>query len=98
MKLKKVYLEISNVCNRSCAFCPGTTRRAHFMDFEHFKRAAIEVKTVSDFVYFHVMGEPLLHPELEQMFEFCHTIGLRVIITTNGTLLSKQESILLSAK
>ena len=98
MKLKKVYLEISNVCNRSCAFCPGTTREAHFMDLEHFKIAAREVKTVSDFVYFHVMGEPLLHSELADMLDYCQSIGLKVIITTNGTLLKQKESVLLEAK
>ena len=63
MMLKKVYLEIGNVCNRSCAFCPGTVRKAKQMSVSEFRHAAEQAKTVSDFVYFHLMGEPLLHPE-----------------------------------
>jgi len=97
MKLKKVYLEIGNVCNRSCAFCPGCVREPKRMNLSEFKRAASEAKTVSDYVYFHMMGEPLLHPELSSFLDYCHTIGLRVIITTNGTLLSRCEEMLLSA-
>lgn len=98
MSIKKVYLEITNVCNRNCAFCPGTKRKPQFMDFEHFQKAALSVKEVTDYVYFHLMGEPLLHPELENMLAFCEKIKLKVILTTNGTLLTRQKQILLSAK
>ena len=97
MMLRKVYLEITNQCNRSCAFCPGTVRPSCFMDMEHFKRAANEVKSVSDYVYFHVMGEPLSHPDLSKMLAYCHEISLKVILTTNGTLLKRQWDTLLSA-
>jgi radical SAM protein with 4Fe4S-binding SPASM domain len=98
MMLKKVYLEIGNVCNRSCAFCPGTSRKAKQMSVSEFRHAAEQVKTVSDFVYFHLMGEPLLHPYLSSFLQICDEIGLKVIITTNGTLLSKCEELLLGAK
>ena len=36
--LKRVYLEITNVCNLACAFCPGTTRTPHFVTEEEFDR------------------------------------------------------------
>ena len=35
-RFNKVYLEISNVCNLKCAFCPGTKRRAKIMDEQMF--------------------------------------------------------------
>ena len=98
MKLKKVYLEITNVCNKHCAFCPGTRRKAQFMDVEHFTAAARQVKTVTDYVYLHVMGEPLLHPCLKEMLAICEALSLKVIITTNGTLLQKCKDILLSSR
>ena len=91
-------MEIGNVCNRNCAFCPGCKRKPKLMNIAEFKRAAEEVKTVSDFVYFHLMGEPLLHPDLHSFFDICHEIGLKVIITTNGTLLEEKKEILLGAK
>ncbi|MBE6638458.1 MAG: radical SAM protein [Ruminococcaceae bacterium] len=98
MMLKKVYLEITNVCNCSCAFCPGHKRPKAFMDLAHFAYAAKQVKTVSDFIYLHVMGEPLLHPKLAELLGICEEIGLKVIITTNGTLLKEKLDILLSQK
>lgn len=97
MKLKKVYLEIGNICNRSCAFCPGCSRPAKLMSEEEFRIAASQAKTVSDFVYFHLMGEPLLHPDLSKFFCICKDIGLKVIITTNGTLLAEKGDILLGS-
>ena len=97
MKLKKVYLEITNICNKHCAFCPGTGRKAQFMDREHFAHAAAQVKTVSDYIYLHVMGEPLLHPDLQAFLSICKSLSLKVIITTNGTLLQRNKDILLSS-
>ena len=35
--LKRVYLEITNVCNLSCAFCPGTKRPPHFLTREDYR-------------------------------------------------------------
>ena len=96
--LKKVYVEITNQCNLSCAFCPGTRRAPGWMTPEDFSRLAPSLKRVTDFVYFHVMGEPLLHPQLNAFFEIAEAHGLRVILTTNGTLLPQKEALLLSEK
>jgi len=35
-RFAKVYLEISNLCNLTCAFCPGTKRKPHAMTEEEF--------------------------------------------------------------
>lgn len=93
--LKKVYIEITNICNLSCSFCPGTKRKAHFMSAEEFEHIAAALVGHTKFLYFHLMGEPLLHPELERLLEIAHEIGFRVIITTNGTLLSEGGTALL---
>lgn len=94
----KVFLEISNVCNMSCSFCHGTKREKRFMSVDEFTRAATQARDFGDYLYFHLLGEPLLHPELERFFEIAHELGFKVIITTNGTLLRKIESVLLNAK
>jgi radical SAM protein with 4Fe4S-binding SPASM domain len=44
------------------------------------------------------MGEPLLHPNLAELFEIAGNLGFKVIITTNGTLLGEKAEILTSAK
>ncbi len=92
----KAYLEITNVCNLNCRFCHGTTRPRHFMTVEEFTTAAGRLRPFADYLYFHLMGEPLLHPRLADFFEIADSLGFKVIITTNGTLLGEKHSLLLS--
>ena len=94
-RFNKVYLEISNVCNLKCAFCPGTKRKHHVMTEEEFTSLLPKIRPYSDFLYFHLMGEPLLHPHLERFLQLAGEAGFKVILTTNGTLLAKQQEMLL---
>ncbi len=95
--LKKAYLEITNACNLSCSFCHGTKRDIKYLTEEEFKTAAEKIRPHCAYLYFHLMGEPLLHPSLSRFFEIAGELGFKVIITTNGTLLKKREDVLLSA-
>ncbi len=97
MRFRKIYLEISNICNLHCAFCPGTERPKGAMTVEAFRILLPRLRPYTDFLYFHLMGEPLCHPHLEDFLEIAGEAGFRVILTTNGTLLQKQKDILLSA-
>lgn len=93
----KIYLEISNICNLKCAFCPGTKRKPKVMSEEEFKQLLPKLRPWSDYLYFHLMGEPLCHPRLDRFLELAGEAGFKVILTTNGTLLSIQQEILLNA-
>ena len=94
-RFNKIYLEISNVCNLKCAFCPGTGRKPHIMTEEEFSSLLPKIRDYTDYLYFHLMGEPLLHPQLERFLELAEEQEFKVILTTNGTLLSKQREMLL---
>ena len=96
-RFSKVYLEISNLCNLSCSFCPGTKRAKKALTEEEFSLLLPRLRPFTDFLYFHLMGEPLLHPKLDRFLQQAGDLGFRVILTTNGTLLKKQQSTLLSA-
>ena len=97
MRFRKIYVEISNLCNLSCAFCPGTKRSPGRMTPEDFAKLLPKLRPYTEFLYFHIMGEPLCHPHLAEFLEMAHGQGFRVILTTNGTLLAKQQEMLLSA-
>ena len=88
-KFKKFYIEITNVCNLSCSFCPVTCRSPEFMEIETFGKILDQIKPHTDYIYFHVKGEPLLHPSLDEFLTLSHKKGFQVNITTNGTLISK---------
>lgn len=97
-RFRKVYLEISNVCNLKCAFCPGTKRAKYFMTETEFAALLPKLQPYTDYLYFHLMGEPLLHPLLPRFLELAAEYGFKVILTTNGSLVKKQADTLLSTK
>ena len=94
---KRAYVEITNICNLQCAFCPGTKRPERFMPPEEFRILARRLRPHTGFLYLHVMGEPLLHPQLGELLEIGAAEGFRLCLTTNGTLLEQRHDLLLSA-
>lgn len=96
-RFRKVYVEISNICNLRCSFCPGTKRKAHAMNEAEFTAILHKLQPYTDYLYFHLMGEPLCHPMLPQFLDIAGKMGFKVIITTNGSLLSKHCQLLLDA-
>lgn len=94
-KFKKVYVEVTNVCNLHCPFCHGTKRAPGRMSAEAFRQVMEKLDGVTEYVYYHLLGEPLLHPELGQMLGIAAEHGMKSCITTNGTLLAEKEDLLL---
>lgn len=97
MRFRKIYLEISNLCNLSCAFCPGTERAPGRMTKENLAVLLPKLRPYTDYLYFHLMGEPLCHPDLQKLLDMAGEQGFKVILTTNGTLLSRQQAMLLES-
>lgn len=91
-KYSRVYVEITNICNRNCSFCPGTRREKRRMSLNEFHRVAERLIGVTDYIYLHVMGEPLTHPELPEIIKCASSLGFKVAITTNGTLVDRRGS------
>ena len=95
---KKIYIEITNVCNLDCKFCPNTNRDKQFMSLENFEEIIKKVKDYSKIICLHVKGEPLLHPNLEQVLKILEKYGLQTNMTTNGTLIKEKMQILKNSK
>ena len=89
MRFKKVYVEITNACNFSCSFCYKSNRKKQFISPEVFSAILVKLKPFTDYLYLHVLGEPLLHPDVETLLNIAFRMGFRVNITTNGSLLSR---------
>ena len=96
-RFQKVYLEISNICNLRCAFCPGTKRTPKVMTQPELDILLPKLRPWTDYLYFHLMGEPLCHPQLETFLQAAKDHGFKVILTTNGTLLETQKNMLLAS-
>lgn len=93
----KVYLEITNRCNLNCSFCPGTRRQPRTMSPAEFRFLAGQLRPATRYLYFHLMGEPLLHPDLSELLRIAGELDFLVNITTNGTLLLQSGGTLTDA-
>ena len=94
---KKVYVEITNTCNMHCTFCHGHNRKPQMMDVHQFTHILSQLRGQTQYIYYHLMGEPLLHPQLPEFLGMAKAAGFRSMITTNGTLLKKRGQEILKA-
>lgn len=95
---KKIYIEITNICNLNCKFCPETSRKKEFISVEDFEEIIKKVYKYTNLVCLHVKGEPLLHPNLEDILKVLEKYNLQANITTNGTLIKEKLEILKNSK
>lgn len=88
-QLDRLHIEVTNVCNFKCEFCPDAImqRRRGHMD-----PALLDtlLQTIADeglarIVAFHLMGEPLIYPHIFQGIQWAVERSLRLHITTNGS-------------
>lgn len=86
---KKVYLEITNNCNLNCSFCHKNNRTKKFMSKDEFKIILKKLEGYTNYLYFHVMGEPLLHPYINEFIDYATEQNFFVNITTNGYLIKR---------
>lgn len=59
------------------------------MDVQEFSHVLDEVKPITDYIYLHVQGEPLLHPQFETLMTIADEKQMQVQLVTNGTLLNQ---------
>lgn len=85
----KVYIEITNKCNMNCSFCHGHKRAPRKMSREEFELVLDKLTDYTKYIYYHLMGEPLTHPDLPEFIKKAGERDYKSIITTNGTLLDK---------
>lgn len=93
-KFKRVYIEISNICNLQCSFCPVVDRDKSIMSLNMFESTIKQVAPLTEQVCLHLMGEPLAHPEFHSIIKLCETYGVKVNLTTNGILLNRYAELL----
>mgnify|MGYP003489798931 CR=1 FL=1 len=92
--ITRCYLEITNICNLDCLFCPKTDRTKRRLSVEEFDQLTDKLRGQIKFLYFHLMGEPFLHPHLPEFIQIARQKDFVPVLTTNGTLLSKAQGVI----
>ncbi len=95
MRFSKVHIEISNICNLQCSFCPEVIRTKGLIELELFEKIIKQVAPITEQVAFHLMGDPLVHPKLEELVRICHEYKTPINLVTNGVLLREKQAELL---
>ena len=84
---KKIYFEITNMCNLSCPFCLKSLREKKSISFDEFKYVLKEIKPYTKYLYLHVLGEPLLYMSINEFIDYASN-DFYINITTNGYLIN----------
>lgn len=95
---KKIYIEITNICNLKCKFCPETIRDKQMMSIENFEKIINKIHKYTNLVCLHVKGEPLLHNQLFDILNILEKYNLKTNITTNGTLIKQKLELIKKSK
>lgn len=91
--LKRVYLEITNSCNLDCLFC-SNKKGNNFLSLEEIENYIVQIKKHCNYIYLHILGEPLLHPNFEEILDLLDKNSMNLQLVTNGTLLYKYPNLL----
>ncbi len=88
MRFKKIYIEITNACNLNCDFCIKNKRKIKYINIDEFKTLLNKVKPYTNYLYFHVLGEPLMHKDINKLIDIASE-NFKINITTNGYLINR---------
>jgi radical SAM protein with 4Fe4S-binding SPASM domain len=91
----KVHIEISNICNLQCSFCPEVIREKKLIDIDLFENIVRQVAPITEQVAFHLMGDPLVHPRLSDLVEICGKYKAPIFFVTNGVLMNAKNRAIL---
>jgi MoaA/NifB/PqqE/SkfB family radical SAM enzyme len=91
-RFEKVNIEISNICNLQCTFCPEVIRAKKTMSIPLFERISGQVAPLAGQVAYHLMGDPLVHGKLPDFLEISARFATPVFLVTNGTLLNSERA------
>lgn len=89
MRFKKIYIETTNLCNLNCDFCIKNRRKKEIMTIQNFKIILSKIKNYTNYIYLHILGEPLLNPKLNEFILLASNECFNINITTNGYLIDK---------
>jgi len=91
-----VLIELTSHCNFNCSFCPSESmiRKKSVMPKELWGKILRELsaKKMTQNVFFHLLGEPLLHKDVFDAIHLANSLGLSVRLSTNGALLNTDNS------
>ena len=91
-KPRLIFWEVTKGCNLRCIHCRATATELMSPDDLPTSKALDIIKQIADFgnpILVLSGGEPLYRADIFQLAEYGNSLGLRVALATNGTLVTK---------
>ena len=85
--LKDLCFEVIQTCPNKCKFCSSNSSqdKKKIISLEMFKKTIMHFVNSGGIEEISISGgEPLLHPNLFEMIEFCKSNGIRTVLFTSG--------------
>ncbi|MBK1972468.1 SPASM domain-containing protein [Campylobacter sp. TTU-622] len=96
MKFKKIYIELSDICGLKCEFCPSMKNIRGVMKLSNFKALVEKISNKAELFTFHLLGDPLLLPNLEKYIQIAYEKNMKLELTTSGFYFNtKNQNLLL---
>lgn len=101
--LHQLYFYLTDECNLACRHCwiaPGylnATTATSFLPFDLFVSIIREAQPLGLTGVKLTGGEPLLHPQIAEIVTFVRDEGLRLVVETNGTLMTPEIARILAS-
>ncbi len=95
MRFEKIYIELSDICGLNCGFCPSVKGVRGAMSVEKFGIIAKKVAGVGRIYTFHLLGDPLVLPNLKDFIKFANAHKMPLELTTSGFYMSEKNTQLL---
>lgn len=90
----EIGIEVTNRCNLNCIMCSRQemTRPLGDISWDLFSKIVDQTYQTAEIYSLFGLGEPLLHPHLFRMIDYCHKKGVPVTLSTNATVLGRQKT------
>ena len=90
-KFKKVHIEITNICNLKCTFCPPKILPNGTMSLEKFDDINAQLKPYTKELAYHIVGDPLVLSNLSEYLNVSLKHELKVNITTTANNINEKH-------
>ena len=86
-----MHIEITNICNLKCTFCPPKILPNKTMTLDKFDKLNLELKEFTTELAYHIVGDPLVLSNLDEYLNISLKHNLKVNITTTANNINKKH-------
>lgn len=85
------WVEITNKCNLRCPYCYADSKNSskEELSLASIRKLLLDFKTIGTNTVMISGGEPSIHKHLSKVFDYANSIGLKLVLISNGTLLTE---------